>query len=315
VAISRHPSLTARSFSGPLPSRLVILAGWTVGAYCLTLLVWVAVPTMILGWSPMVVTSGSMQPSIRAGDVVLVEEVDHLVGAGTVIAFDDGGGPVIHRVVAVSSDGAYTTKGDANSANDSTLVSADRTIGQGRLLVPYIGLAKVTGWAWWIALLVLVGVSFPLWRKGSGLSLVPVLLALTVAGSSAALSAFTDVAENENSSIAAIDLTPPTALTATCESVGAGDVAVDLTWVPPVAGGPGGYAIYHDGPAAGSDFTFVGSTPSGTTTFTHLIPTVLVSTGTHTYLVRSAVGGWESVDSNTDAVEITQVLVYVCTEI
>lgn len=315
MAVDRHEAVIARAFPAPLLSRLLVFAGWALGAYFLTMVAWVLVPTVVLGWSPMVVTSGSMQPSIRAGDVVLVEEFDHLVGPGTIIAFDNAAGPIVHRVVAVSDDGAYTTRGDANRANDSTPVSADRTIGQGRLLVPYIGLAKVTGWAWWMALLVLVGVSIPLWRKGSGLSLVPVVLALTVAGSSAALSAFIGTAQSENSSIAAVDLAPPTNLAATCESVGTDDIAVDLTWVPPVAGEPGGYAIYHDGPAAGSDFTFVGSTSSGTTTFTHLIPTALLSVGTHTYLVRSTAGGWESVDSNTDAVEITQVLVYACTEI
>lgn len=315
MAVDHHPAVIARTFSGLLPSRLLAFAGWTLGTYVLTMVAWVLAPTLILEWTPIVVTSGSMQPSIRTGDVVLVDHVDGVAGPGTILAFDDGDGLVIHRVIGVSQDGAYATKGDANDTADSSPVSADQVVGEGRLLVPYIGLAKTSAWGLWAALVVLAGISIPVWKRGLGVFSGVVVLTLVAMGASTALSVFVDTAGSGGSSVASVDLEPPSNLTASCGPVGAGDIPIDLSWDPPGSDGHTGYLVYHDGPAAGSDFAVVGTTPSGTTTFTHLIPTSILSIGTHTYLVRSSAGGWESEDSNTDGVEVAQVVAFSCTEL
>ena len=105
-------------------------------------------PARVLGWEPIVITSDSMAPRIHRGDVVVIEPFDHRrLGPGTVVTFQDPSrsGYVTHRIVAVKSDGTYTTSGDANVARDSTPVTPDRIQGVGRLLVPRIGMVTL----WW----------------------------------------------------------------------------------------------------------------------------------------------------------------------
>lgn len=109
----------------------------------LWLTVWVLVPTGLLGLRPMLVTSGSMSPLIRTGDVVLVGEHDgEDLAPGTVVTFRDAsreGRLVTHRIEAVSDDGSYTTRGDANPTPDAAPVRPEDVVGVGRLLVPLIG--------------------------------------------------------------------------------------------------------------------------------------------------------------------------------
>ena len=69
---------------------------------------------MALGWSPTVVTSGSMAPSLNVGDVVHIDNSVDLgkLGAGSVIAFDDPGIPgmrVTHRVTGVEFEGGTSS--------------------------------------------------------------------------------------------------------------------------------------------------------------------------------------------------------------
>ena len=80
--------------------------------------------SLVMGYRPVAVISGSMEPGISEGDVVLYQP--HRlsgIGEGTVIVFDDptiDGGTVIHRVVATDPDtGWLQTKGDANTTPDS----------------------------------------------------------------------------------------------------------------------------------------------------------------------------------------------------
>lgn len=75
-----------------------------------------------------VVISGSMQPTISQGSVVIVEDAPvEAIGTDDVIAFTrgTGGKPITHRVVeVVRRDGQRTfrTKGDANANPDRDLV-------------------------------------------------------------------------------------------------------------------------------------------------------------------------------------------------
>jgi signal peptidase I len=76
---------------------------------------------MLAGLSGAVIQSGSMEPHISAGDVVLSQEL----GAGSppplgrVVTFPAPAGSaksgyVLHRVVAANKDGSLVTAGDAN---------------------------------------------------------------------------------------------------------------------------------------------------------------------------------------------------------
>ena len=101
--------------------------------------------SLTLGYRPIAVVSGSMEPEISLGDLVLYQPHGLPdIGEGTIIVFDDpviDGGTIIHRVTDTDPDtGWLRTKGDANADPDSVLVTEDDIKGVGRILIPYAGL-------------------------------------------------------------------------------------------------------------------------------------------------------------------------------
>lgn len=115
----------------------------------LWLMMWAVAPAMLLGWNPVVLTSGSMSPGLRTGDIVVADPHDgEGLEPGAVVVFDDPTRPgyVTHRIVALTPDGAYVTRGDANPRIDSTPLAPDQVVGVGRLYVPLVGLPMV--WLW-----------------------------------------------------------------------------------------------------------------------------------------------------------------------
>lgn len=139
------------------------------------LLLWSVAPAL-LGWQVTVVLTGSMEPAIRPGDVLIAQPVAPAsLHPGQVALFTDPTHPgrlLAHRVVDVLPDSLLTTKGDANAVADSTPVAPADVHGLGRLLVPMIGLPVLwlrTGQ--WVQLLVLLGVTalvgmFAAWGGG-----------------------------------------------------------------------------------------------------------------------------------------------------
>lgn len=116
-------------------------------------------PTL-LGWQPMIILSGSMEPTISPGDVVLVADIPEgeSYRDGMVVAFESAGvGDAsvikVHRIVETREDG-FVTRGDANRDPDSGIRIETDIRGAGRILVPYIGLP-----AFWLSqdMLALVG--------------------------------------------------------------------------------------------------------------------------------------------------------------
>lgn len=106
-----------------------------------SLIGWALVP-VVLGWTPTVITSGSMAPGVQPGDVVVTapHDGDGLV-PGQVVTFRDPAEPdrlITHRVVA-ELDNGYRTRGDANRTADSTPVPAGHVEGTARALVPLLG--------------------------------------------------------------------------------------------------------------------------------------------------------------------------------
>lgn len=78
-----------------------------------------------------VVGSGSMEPTFKKGDLVLMQNVDVEVETGNIIMFDTPSVliPVTHRVIGVSDDG-FTTKGDARSSKDGWIVKDEDIVGK-----------------------------------------------------------------------------------------------------------------------------------------------------------------------------------------
>jgi signal peptidase I len=287
----------------------IVFSGWLVGALIVSLLLWVVTPMLALGWKPMVVTSGSMSPLIRTGDVVMIDPEFKSPGEGSVVAFNSGDDVMIHRIVSAERDGTLISKGDANPRPDSSPIAAEDVIGTGRLLVPYLGLTRVIGWAWWGAVLAIGMMAALVWRSRPSLSasLVAVLVGLAALGvASAAFAAATD---NTGSSLAAVDIEPATNLVASCGLIGAGGVQVNLSWTASTTTEMTGYLIQYDPPGSTS-WTPVGTVGSSQTTFTHTVDVA----GTHAYAVEALVGAWASRFSNTDTVDITRILgIYTCT--
>lgn len=79
-----------------------------------------------LGYKPFIVLSGSMEPAIMAGDLILTKGVDpYDIQVGDVISFRVKDDVVVsHRVVEIANDGglSFLTKGDANVGMDATMV-------------------------------------------------------------------------------------------------------------------------------------------------------------------------------------------------
>lgn len=97
-----------------------------------------------------VVRSGSMAPTIEAGDVVLVSGTPPSeIRAGDVISYrterttaDGRAGVVTHRVVGVEDGGdggSFRTKGDANDRTDPGRVPASAVIGRVTFAIPLVG--------------------------------------------------------------------------------------------------------------------------------------------------------------------------------
>lgn len=118
-----------------------IVAGTAI--MLLTLMAWSLVLPLALGWHSTVVVSGSMEPSIMTGDVVVSKPVDPAdVAPGQVLLFRDPANPghlLMHRLVRLDGEGRFITRGDANLGNDSTPVPPANLVGLPVLRLPWIG--------------------------------------------------------------------------------------------------------------------------------------------------------------------------------
>jgi signal peptidase len=98
----------------------------------------------VFDWDVQVVMSGSMEPAMPVGSVVLVRPVDaEAVAVGDIITFRQQGSPdfVTHRVVEVVNEESlsFRTRGDANEEPDTSLVPADALRGRVWVTIPYLG--------------------------------------------------------------------------------------------------------------------------------------------------------------------------------
>jgi signal peptidase len=93
----------------------------------------------VFGYSVCYVLTGSMEPSISKGDMILIKKVSDVstIKKGDIITFKRtqgvlAGQNVTHRVESVEKNGNqyyFFTKGDANSAPDSQIVLQQEILG------------------------------------------------------------------------------------------------------------------------------------------------------------------------------------------
>ena len=104
---------------------------WAVYA-CIICYLLIASP-MVAGYRPVVVLSGSMEPTYHVGSVIYYKQADFAdINVGDAITFRAGENSMVtHRVSQKSElSGTFTTKGDANLTEDPAPVPYENVIGK-----------------------------------------------------------------------------------------------------------------------------------------------------------------------------------------
>lgn len=120
----------------------------TVLVILIVILAVLVVGGRLVGFVPLTVLSGSMEPTYHVGSLIYVKKVDYRdLKAGDVITFtlDDKNTYATHRIIQVVPDEdepevlRFATKGDANDAPDGTLVLYKNVVGTPVFTIPKLG--------------------------------------------------------------------------------------------------------------------------------------------------------------------------------
>jgi signal peptidase len=117
------------------------------GFAVIVLLLTLAVITLIaphFGWRVDAVLSGSMEPELKVGSVVIIRPLDiGSVNAGDIITFRSplNGKLTTHRVISVTSNPSIIlrTKGDANEDADPFILGSKSMVGRVCFNIAYLG--------------------------------------------------------------------------------------------------------------------------------------------------------------------------------
>jgi len=129
------------------PRTIAAVPLWALMGSGAVLLVFIS-GLSLFGQRSLVVMSGSMQPVLRPGDLVVDHQVTPLqVRVGDIVTFPDPTDRsrlITHRVRSVQVNGdsvAMVTKGDASNTTQRWLIRSDGRMGRVMLRVPKIGYA------------------------------------------------------------------------------------------------------------------------------------------------------------------------------
>jgi signal peptidase len=124
-----------------------------------------------------IVESGSMEPAITTGSLVVVIPTTSY-SVGEIITFESTSSdvPTTHRIVNISEENGervFTTKGDANEEADTNVVTENNVIGKVQVAVPYVGFVldfarQPLGFGFLIvlpALMIIFGEIEKIWRE------------------------------------------------------------------------------------------------------------------------------------------------------
>lgn len=95
------------------------------------------------------ITSGSMWPSLKRGDLILIKGIDgkEEIKVGDIVVYKNPKGFTIHRVIEMNEE-TFVTKGDANNVNDNP-VEYNQIIGKivnfrnKPLRIPFLGMVGI----------------------------------------------------------------------------------------------------------------------------------------------------------------------------
>jgi signal peptidase len=146
-----------------IATTLLTTAVLVIGLGLVALLV---IVPRVTGTIPLTVYTGSMEPTIATGAVVLIEPVDPAtLQVGDVITYQvapDVDEYITHRIVAIQPETtppSFVTKGDNNAGEDIDPIPVGAVRGKVWIDVPHVGTAQqfVTGRAGIALMAVLVG--------------------------------------------------------------------------------------------------------------------------------------------------------------
>ncbi|WP_072806233.1 signal peptidase I [Rhodococcoides yunnanense] len=265
----------------------------TIGAVLGTVCILVGLAAVVFGITPLVFTSGSMQPSIPTGSVAMSRTVPATdVAVGDVVSVErSDGSRITHRVDSIGevtgNSVVLSLKGDANAAVDPepyVVVDAERVF----FAVPYVGyfvawlstpVAWIVGgalaaWLLWIAFAPdLRRLREPSGRHAVLTSVAGVVIVSTVVGAGFSHSTDTQAAPLDvataQASITPVSLARPASFT--CANPFGG---VDLSW-PNVARATAYRLVFT--PPVGANPTTIDFPSSGTATTTYRLPPGLTS--------------------------------------
>lgn len=137
---------------------------WILGIAGATLALAIAGP-LAFGARPYTVLTGSMEPAISPGDVVVAERIDPLdARIGDIVMFRDPADQdraITHRVRRIRRAGdhlRFVTRGDANNHGERWRIAADGQLGRVLYTVPAVGQVAVFAGRIGAGLLLTVGV-------------------------------------------------------------------------------------------------------------------------------------------------------------
>jgi signal peptidase I len=164
--------------SPSIPRRIANGVGWAIVVAGALLALVIAGP-LALGDHPHTDLSGSMEPAIAPGDVVIDEQIEPWEAqVGDIVTFrdpQDASKLLTHRVVSTKDTGSriwFVTQGDANNTQEHWRVPATGDIGRVIYTVPWVGHLAVfartkLGWGLLIGiplLLILIEELVRIWR-------------------------------------------------------------------------------------------------------------------------------------------------------
>ena len=146
----KNPS-PARNEVNPPKMNKTVKTIWNAATWVLVLILIVVAVLLagvrLVGLRPLTVLSGSMEPVYSAGDLIYVKEVDYRdLKEGDIITFMLSEDTIAtHRIVGIVPDEnepgivRYRTKGDANDAEDGSLVHCKNVVGKPVWSLPKMG--------------------------------------------------------------------------------------------------------------------------------------------------------------------------------
>lgn len=88
------------------------------------------IPT-IWGHKPLVVISGSMEPTLKVGGILYYEKIDmNDFDRGDILVYKTKDHIISHRIIDEVDEG-FVTKGDANPSIDSNIIKRTQVLGKG----------------------------------------------------------------------------------------------------------------------------------------------------------------------------------------